>query len=78
MHVLLPEMLQEVPLCPTRLLWQQASLPMLQQLEDQGGRPQVPLISYLTKLILLPSEISHQIYHEILTSSMRSKFGQRT
>ncbi|XP_051121034.1 uncharacterized protein LOC127244520 isoform X2 [Andrographis paniculata] len=30
LHVLLPEVLQNLPLRPTRLLWQQGSLPLLQ------------------------------------------------
>lgn len=38
-HVLLPEMLRKVPVRAPRHLWEQASLPLLQQLEDTAGRP---------------------------------------
>ncbi|MFQ6647691.1 hypothetical protein Gotur_020955, partial [Gossypium turneri] len=43
MHVLLSEMLQQMPLCAPWLLWEQSCLPLLQQLEDQRRRTQVPL-----------------------------------
>ncbi|KAL2898812.1 Zinc finger C3H1 domain-containing protein [Bienertia sinuspersici] len=39
MHVLLQEVLRKMPLCATRYLWQQGTLPLLQQLEDQEGWP---------------------------------------
>lgn len=39
MHVLLPEMLHEVPVRATRNVREQASMPLLQQLEDQEGWP---------------------------------------
>ncbi|CAI0401685.1 unnamed protein product, partial [Linum tenue] len=42
-HPVLQQVLPEVPLRPTGLLRQQAGLPLLQQLEDQRRRPQVPL-----------------------------------
>lgn len=37
-HVLLPKVLQKVPLRAPRLLWQQRRLPLLQQLEDSARR----------------------------------------
>jgi hypothetical protein len=40
---LLQQVLRQVPLRAARVLRQQGLLPLLQQLEDQGGRPQVPL-----------------------------------
>ncbi|XVF20601.1 hypothetical protein REPUB_Repub12eG0014700 [Reevesia pubescens] len=43
MHVLLSQVLCQMPMRPSWDLWQQASLPLLQQLEDQGRRTQVPL-----------------------------------
>lgn len=43
LHVLLPEMLQQVPVCAPRFLWEQGCVPLLQQLEDQGRRTQMPL-----------------------------------
>lgn len=43
MHVLLSEMLQKVPVCASWVLWEQSRVPLLQQLEDQGGRTQMPL-----------------------------------
>ena len=43
MHVLLPQMLRPVPVCAAWHLRQQANVSLLQQLEDQGRWPQVPL-----------------------------------
>ena len=43
MHVLLPEVLRQVLVCACWNLWEQAIMSLLQQLEDQEGRPQVPL-----------------------------------
>lgn len=43
MHVLLSEVLQKVPVRSSGVLWEQSRVPLLQQLEDQGRRPQVPL-----------------------------------
>lgn len=40
---LLQQVLRHLPLRPAGHLRQQGRLPLLQQLEDQGGRPQVPL-----------------------------------
>lgn len=42
-HVLLPKVLREMPVRASWNLRQQTSLPLLQQLEDQGRRPQMPL-----------------------------------
>ncbi|GER35818.1 microtubule-associated protein 65-2 [Striga asiatica] len=36
LHVLLPKVLQKVPLRASGVLWEQSCLPLLQQLEDQG------------------------------------------
>ena len=54
MHALLPKMLQEVPVCSPRHLWQQAGLSLLQQLEDQGRWTQVPLIHLPPLFTLAP------------------------
>ncbi|KAK1440806.1 hypothetical protein QVD17_06638 [Tagetes erecta] len=35
-HVLLPKVLREMPMRATWVLWEQTSVPVLQQLEDQG------------------------------------------
>jgi len=43
MLILLQQVLCQVFVCASRLLWQQAGLPLLQQLEDQKGRTQMPL-----------------------------------
>ena len=43
MPVLLQQVLRKVPVRTTRLLRQQATLPLLQQLEDQARWPQMPL-----------------------------------
>lgn len=43
MYVLLPEVLQEMPVRASGLLRQQAGLCVLQQLEDQARWAQVPL-----------------------------------
>ncbi|KAG5535083.1 hypothetical protein RHGRI_023012 [Rhododendron griersonianum] len=43
LHVFLPEMLHQMPVCAPRVLWEQSCVPLLQQLEDQGRWPQVPL-----------------------------------
>ena len=43
MHVLLSEVLQKVPVRASGVLREQSRVPLLQQLEDQGRRPQVPL-----------------------------------
>jgi len=43
MHVLLPKMLRHMPMCSSRRLWQQTSLPLLQQLEDPRRTTQMPL-----------------------------------
>lgn len=40
---ILQQVLQEVPVRAAGLLWEQGRVPLLQQLEDQGGRPQMPL-----------------------------------
>jgi hypothetical protein len=40
---LLQQVLRQVPVRAARVLRQQGRLPLLQQLEDQGGRPQVPV-----------------------------------
>jgi hypothetical protein len=48
---LLQQVLRQVPLRAAGALRQQGRLPMLQQLEDQGGRPQVP-IDYFPFLFL--------------------------
>lgn len=53
MHVLLSEVLQQVPVRASRVLWEQSRVPLLQQLEDQGRRPQVPLNSPMTTSLLL-------------------------
>jgi hypothetical protein len=42
--LLLPEVLRGVPVRTGGHLRQQEHLPLLQQLEDQEGRPQVPLV----------------------------------
>ncbi|KAL2898811.1 IAA-amino acid hydrolase ILR1-like 2 [Bienertia sinuspersici] len=39
MHVLLHELLRKMLMCATRYLWQQGTLPLLQQLEEQVGAP---------------------------------------
>lgn len=36
-------MLFQVPMCSSWLLWEQGCLPLLQQLEDQAWRTQMPL-----------------------------------
>ena len=41
--LLLQQVLRQVPLRAPGVLRQQGRLPLLQQLEDQGGRAQVPL-----------------------------------
>ena len=46
MSVLLQQVLCKVPVCAPRFLWQQRGLPLLQQLEDQGRRPQMPINYY--------------------------------
>jgi hypothetical protein len=43
MHVLLPKVLLQVPVCSSWHLWQQAGVPLLQQLEDPARRTQMPL-----------------------------------
>lgn len=43
LHVLLPKVLCQVPLCASWVLWEQGCLPLLQQLEDQAWRTQMPL-----------------------------------
>ncbi|XWS48019.1 hypothetical protein CRYUN_Cryun13aG0036000 [Craigia yunnanensis] len=58
MHVFPSKMMCQVPLCPSWLLWQQSCVPLLQQLEDQAWRTQMPLInsfdSYYYYLFLSP------------------------
>lgn len=44
-HVLLPEVLRLLPLRAAGDLRQQAVVPLLQRLEDQARRPQVPLVN---------------------------------
>lgn len=39
-------------MCATGVLWEQSSVPLLQQLEDQGRRTQVPLNFNFIKLLL--------------------------
>ena len=43
MLVLLPKVLCQVFVCASWNLWQQGGLSLLQQLENQKGRPQMPL-----------------------------------
>lgn len=43
MHVLLPKVLCQVLVCAAGDLWEQAGLPLLQQLEDKRRRTQVPI-----------------------------------
>lgn len=43
--LLLPQVLRGVPVRAAGHLRQQEHLPLLQQLEDQAGRPQVPLVA---------------------------------
>ena len=50
MHVFLPEVLRQMPVCASWNLRQQAGLPLLQQLEDPGRRTQMPLIQVLAHL----------------------------
>lgn len=45
-HVLLPKMLRQVPLRSSWILRQQGRLPLLQQLEDQEWRTQMPLNAF--------------------------------
>ncbi|XP_021303955.1 uncharacterized protein LOC8077934 isoform X2 [Sorghum bicolor] len=47
--LLLPEVLRDVPVRAGGHLRQQEHLPLLQQLEDQEGRPQVPLVGLLIR-----------------------------
>ena len=53
LHVLLSEVLQEVPLRASGVLWEQSCVPLLQQLEDQGRRTQVPLSFFTFHQLLL-------------------------
>lgn len=56
MFVLLPEVLCQVFVCSSWNLWQQGGMPLLQQLEDQKGRTQMPLnLQTLTILHFFPS-----------------------
>jgi hypothetical protein len=43
MLVLLPKVLCKVLVCASRHVWEQTVLPLLQQLEDQERRAQMPL-----------------------------------
>lgn len=47
MHVLLPKVLLQVSVCSSWHLRQQASVPLLQQLEDPARRTQMPLIKII-------------------------------
>jgi hypothetical protein len=52
-------MLCQVPVRSSWLLWQQGCLPLLQQLEDQEWRPQMPLNAFnLCSLSFIPPRIS--------------------
>lgn len=53
LHVLLPKMLFEVPVRSSRLLWKQKCVPLLQQLEDQAWRSQMPLDHHFFSLFSL-------------------------
>jgi hypothetical protein len=56
--VLLPEMLPEVPVCASGVLRQQAGLLLLQQLEDEARRSEVPIIFQLSiQLIYHPMAV---------------------
>jgi hypothetical protein len=47
--ILLQQVLRQVPVRASRHLRQQGNLPLLQQLEDQERRPQVPLTMHVIK-----------------------------
>lgn len=44
--VLLQRVLPEVPLRPVGNIWAQGGVPLLQQLEDEGGQAKVPLKTF--------------------------------
>ncbi|KAL8527462.1 hypothetical protein ACS0TY_005349 [Phlomoides rotata] len=52
MFVLLPEMLCKVSVCASWHIWQQADLPLLQQLEDQEGWTKMPLNMFINNAFL--------------------------
>ena len=63
MHVLLPKMLCQVPVCSSWLLWKQGCVPLLQQLEDQEWRPQMPLnSSFLINVLYSHQELVLVLY----------------
>nr|AFK36206.1 unknown [Lotus japonicus] len=54
LHVFLSEVLQEVPVCTSGVLWEQSCVPLLQQLEDPTRRTKVPLsFNFSSKVIFL-------------------------
>jgi hypothetical protein len=53
MHVLLPKVLLQVSVCSSWHLRQQASVPLLQQLEDPARRTQMPLKLYILSTFVI-------------------------